>query len=50
MEIGSARVSTGKQTLGLQKDAQASAGCERVFEDFSLDRRNCDQGSTRPLM
>lgn len=31
--VGYARVSTAEQSLGLQKDALARAGCEEVFED-----------------
>jgi DNA invertase Pin-like site-specific DNA recombinase len=31
--VGYARVSTAEQSLGLQKDALAKAGCEDVFED-----------------
>ena len=33
MLVGYARVSTGDQTLALQQDALAKAGCERVFTD-----------------
>lgn len=33
MLIGYMRVSTGDQSLDLQRDALARAGCERVFED-----------------
>src|SRR5829696_137569 len=33
MDIGYARVSTGEQTLDLQRDALAKAGCDKVFEE-----------------
>src|SRR5215204_459927 len=33
MDIGYARVSTGEQTLDLQRDALAKAGCGKVFEE-----------------
>jgi DNA invertase Pin-like site-specific DNA recombinase len=33
MLIGYARISTGDQTLDLQRDALQKAGCERTFED-----------------
>jgi DNA invertase Pin-like site-specific DNA recombinase len=35
MLIGYARISTGDQTLDLQRDALAVAGCGRVFEDVA---------------
>jgi DNA invertase Pin-like site-specific DNA recombinase len=33
MQIGYARVSTGEQTLDLQRDALTKAGCDRIFEE-----------------
>jgi DNA invertase Pin-like site-specific DNA recombinase len=32
MDVGYARVSTGEQTLDLQLDALAKAGCGKVYE------------------
>ena len=43
MKIGYARVSSDDQSLALQRDALAGAGCETVFEDQgvsgSVERR-----------
>src|SRR5437899_9548774 len=33
MQIGYARISTGEQTLDLQRDALHAAGCGKVFTD-----------------
>src|SRR5438094_241342 len=47
MNIGYARVSTQDQTLDLQKDALAKAGCERIFTDTasgaSTERKGLDE-------
>jgi DNA invertase Pin-like site-specific DNA recombinase len=34
-KIGYARISTGEQTLDLQRDALRAVGCERIFEDVA---------------
>jgi DNA invertase Pin-like site-specific DNA recombinase len=39
MLVGYARISTADQTLGLQRDALAQAGCERVFTDTASGSR-----------
>src|SRR5512146_704454 len=39
MLVGYARISTTDQTLGLQKDALAQAGCERLFTDTASGSR-----------
>ena len=39
MLVGYARVSTADQTLGLQQDALAQAGCERLFTDTASGAR-----------
>ena len=39
MLVGYGRVSTADQTLGLQKDALAQAGCERLFTDTASGSR-----------
>jgi DNA invertase Pin-like site-specific DNA recombinase len=39
MVIGYARVSTHDQTLALQRDALAKAGCDRLFTDTASGAR-----------
>jgi Resolvase, N terminal domain len=38
MLIGYMRVSTGEQSLDLQRDALGRAGCERVYDDVCSGR------------
>ena len=38
MLIGYMRVSTGEQSLDLQRDALARVGCERVYDDVCSGR------------
>jgi DNA invertase Pin-like site-specific DNA recombinase len=45
MDIGYARVSTGEQTLDLQLDALAKAGCDKVFTETASGAT-----SERPLL
>jgi DNA invertase Pin-like site-specific DNA recombinase len=45
MDIGYARISTGEQTLDLQLDALAQAGCGKVFTETASGAK-----SERPLL
>jgi DNA invertase Pin-like site-specific DNA recombinase len=47
--IGYARVSTPDQSLDLQRDALAKAGCERVFNDKASGARSDRRGLARAL-
>ena len=49
MLVGSARVSTPEQSLDLQRDALARAGCERVFEDVASGGQAARPGLTEAL-
>ena len=42
MLIGYMRVSTGEQSLGLQRDALSRSGCERTYEDICPSRTLAD--------
>jgi DNA invertase Pin-like site-specific DNA recombinase len=49
MLIGYMRVSTGEQSLDLQRDALERAGCERVYEDVCSGRATERPGLTQAL-
>ena len=49
MLIGYMRVSTGEQSLDLQRDALQRAGCERVYEDVCSGRATERPGLTQAL-
>src|SRR5712691_11896866 len=44
--IGYARVSTGDQTLDLQRDALREAGCIDIYEAHAAALRTCRKGDT----
>ena len=47
--IGYMRVSTGEQSLDLQRDALERAGCERVYEDVCSGRATERPGLAQAL-
>ena len=49
MLIGYMRVSTGEQSLDLQRDALVGAGCERVYEDVCSGRATERPGLAQAL-
>ena len=49
MLIGYMRVSTGEQSLDLQRDALVSAGCDRVYEDVCSGRATERPGLSQAL-
>src|SRR6266508_2032977 len=49
MQIGYARVSTGEQTLDLQRDALTAAGCDRICTDTASGARAERPGLTEAL-
>ena len=49
MLIGYMRVSTGEQSLDLQRDALALIGCERVYDDVCSGRAPDRPGLSRAL-
>ena len=50
MNIGYARVSTGEQTLDLQKDALAAAGCESIHTDVISGTKESRPGLDTALL
>ncbi len=49
MLLGYARISTGDQTLDLQRDALAAAGCERIFADIASGSKTDRPGLAKLL-
>src|SRR5438067_795339 len=49
MYIGYARISTGEQTLDLQRDALEKAGCERLLTDTASGAKTERPGLTQAL-
>ena len=49
MQIGYARISTGEQTLDLQRDALTAAGCGRLFTDTASGAKAERPGLTEAL-
>jgi DNA invertase Pin-like site-specific DNA recombinase len=49
MLIGYARISTGDQTLDLQKDALAAAGCEQLYTDVLSGSKSARPGLAEAL-
>lgn len=49
MLIGYARISTADQSINLQVDALASAGCERIFHDTASGARSDRKGLAEAL-
>lgn len=48
-QIGYARISTQEQTLNLQRDALARAGCEKLFTDVSSGAKDERKGLSEAL-
>src|SRR5437588_4732371 len=49
MQIGYARISTGEQTLDLQRDALERAGCEKLFTDTASGAKTERPGLSKAL-
>src|SRR5438552_3531972 len=49
MQIGYARISTGEQTLDLQRDALERAGCEKLFTDTASGAKTERPGLAKAL-